>query len=514
MDLFDKLFECSTSHESLDRFLFGNMKSVTDFYNSEHRSIVQCKASVERFILLKSSILDDLDYERSHNRAFITILLDLCERLNLYSAIPRIYDVLKSNQILIGHRLQAALLYLCNIDCNSRLIERFEAICSCLQLSLETEEDNEKKVLATFLNFYASVIQNTPEEFGNRLRVTIKASLANQTYYFLQDQAITEATSIDYSNPNLAFVEIHAIIDRILNKSGRVKEFTLESETEILMETNTEYATQLKHVNRNFKSIRRISVDRFQGISDKDSIYFSLSRGVAILENEAQMYSYMNSYGSLHQAKMLSALDFIEFSSINNGIEIFDWSCGQGLATMVLLDYFKVKNISLKIFKIHLIEPSIVCLKRAALHIKTYDTNLELSTICSELDSIDTEKIACNSTTTKLHLFSNILDVETYSLGGLIEKIENTQSGINYFICVSPYITDPKADRIESFNRHFAQKNGEYKLLGEVSNGKRVHDSYWCCNNKFNNCMCEGHPHTCNGEKRWTRLVRVFKVNL
>jgi len=511
--LFDRLFDSSTSKDGLDSFLNENIQAITDSYNCEYESIIQYRDTIERFILLKAGIIEQLDYNHSYNKAFISMLLDLCERFSLYAATPRIYDVLEKNQIVIGHRLQAALLYLYNIDCNSRLIERFEEICENLQISLEEEEDNNSKILATFLNYYATVLLNTPLEYGTKLKLKIQESVDTASYIFFQDKSIYEALTIDISNPNIAFIQIQSIIDKILNKSGQIKHIIPDLET-LLIEQGTEYCELIKHVNRNFKSIRKVSIDIFKELSDKNEIYLSLGRGVAILENDKQMYSYMNSYGSVHQAKMLSALEFVNFSSITNNIEVFDWSCGQGLASIVLLDYLKTKRHPASISKITLIEPSIICLKRAALHITTFDNSIKLSTICKDLDSIALEDIKSNPEWTKVHLFSNILDVETFSLSRLIEKIDCTQKGVNFFICVSPYITDAKTDRVESFMRYFVRKNGSYHLLGEGTNGGRMHDTYWCCNNKFNNCMCAEHPHTCNGEKKWTRIIRVFKVDL
>ena len=120
----------------------------------------------------------------------------------------------------------------------------------------------------------------------------------------------------------------------------------------------------------------------------KDEVYNSLGRGVAILESESQMYSYMNSFGSSHHAKMLSALDKISFDEIDNDLEIFDWSCGQGLASMVFYEYMQNKSISMSIKSVTLIEPSNICLKRAALHVNHFDKACVIRTVCKDIDSL------------------------------------------------------------------------------------------------------------------------------
>ena len=83
MDLFEKLFSVSDSAYSLESFLAEEMKSVNDFYNSNYSSVLASKESIERFILFKSSIIEQLDYNKNYNKAFISILLDFCERYNL-----------------------------------------------------------------------------------------------------------------------------------------------------------------------------------------------------------------------------------------------------------------------------------------------------------------------------------------------------------------------------------------------------------------------------------------------
>ena len=98
MNLFEKLFAVSNSADSLDAFLNENMHSINDAYNSEYNSIVDSKESIDSFILIKANIIDQLDFQKSYNRAFVSILLDFCERFNLIAATPRIYYVLEKKQ--------------------------------------------------------------------------------------------------------------------------------------------------------------------------------------------------------------------------------------------------------------------------------------------------------------------------------------------------------------------------------------------------------------------------------
>lgn len=514
INLFEKLFAVSENSNSLDNFLNENIQIVYDFYNSNYSDTLTCKDSIERFILLKAKIIEQLDFKIGYNKTFISILLDFSERFNLNSAIPIIYSILESNEINIGHRLQAALLYMYNIDSSSRLVERFELICEKLQISIELEEDNETKALSTFLNYYATVILNTHIKFAESIRLKTQVAIEQSSYTFLKSKFISDALLVSLTNAASAYLQIQSIVDKLLSKVEFAQKYFIVDKEDLLIEENTDYSKLLLSSSQTFKSIRAIAVNKVRFLTNKNEIYYSLGRGVAILNEEAQMYSYLNSFGSAHHGKMLSALSKIQFESITNNVSLFDWGCGQGLASIAYYDYLKSKSISLNNTHLILIEPSVLCIKRAALHVKSFDNNIAVRTICKDLDSLKKYDLKSIDTNIKIHFFSNILDVDDFSIPKLISLIESTQKGVNYFVCVSPYVTDAKTERLDSFYKYFEAKYETFELLGDKTNGGRKEDEYWSCNNKYKNCMCAGHPFDCDGEKKWTRVIRVFKIEL
>ena len=69
--------------------------------------------------------------------------------------------------------------------------------------------------------------------------------------------------------------------------------------------------------------------------------YPGLSHGTAVLTTEEQCSAYIAAYGSMHQSKINEVLDKIRVDDFrNNDIQIIDWGCGQGLATVCLFDFF------------------------------------------------------------------------------------------------------------------------------------------------------------------------------
>ncbi|NDW13829.1 hypothetical protein D0T50_13155 [Bacteroides sp. 214] len=494
-NLFDNLFEISDSSDSLDNFLNENIQDIIEFCNSDYNNIVNCKQSIETFILLKCNIIDGLNYEETYNKAFISILLEFCERLNLRSSIISIYPIIDRNNLGVGSRLQAALLFLYNVDSNSTLINRFDEICQNLELAIEFEDDNEKKSITTFLNYYYCVIRDTyPHiKFASELKLKIEKALDNNIYQFLKHESIIQSLGVNYNNVD----DIQKIIDTLLEKT--IITHSVSDISKIIIETDTEYSNMLKDVAANFDSIRSISV-RHAG-SQKIT-----GRGVKILESEVELYGYFKSYGNMHKAKLQSA--FNALPSISSKINIIDWGCGQGFASMVFLEKYGHENIN----QITLIEPSEIALKRAALHCKKYCSKILLKTICKKLNDLDESDFNIPQSDITIHLFSNILDIDDYSLNRLINLIEKTLSKKDYFVCVSPYIDTIKTERLESFKRYFENKHtSSFQLLKEKLNGKV--GTYWKCNNHNNPCYDHNQKITGYCSNKWTRVINVFSVN-
>jgi hypothetical protein len=506
-NLFEKLFEISDTTDSLDKFLNENMQAVNEFYNSDYSHIVSCENSIERFILLKHSTIAQLDFDKSYNKSFVLMLLDYCERFNFGGATPRIYYILTNNNIAINSRLQAALLFLYpKPKTNSELVDRFYSICELLQLAIDTEEDNDSKSVTTFLNYYGIVVNDTQLEFAEQVKTKIIAAIQNETYGFLQNKNILAVADIELQDLAVVYAQIQTVIDSVLGKEDVGVYVSDKDKTakDFIVETDTDYSRELLSVPNDFDSIRSISV-RHAG-SQKIA-----GRGVKILESEEELYGYFKSFGNMHKAKLLSAFEvLLDFSSKLN---IVDWGCGQGFASMIFLEKYGNEFVN----HITLIEPSEIALKRAALHCKKYNSDVSLKTICKKLDDIEKSDFNLPHSDITIHLFSNILDIDGYSQNHLIELIEQTQSGESYFVCASPHIDAIKTERLESFKRYFEKYYDSFELLTEVTNTKN--NEFWCCNNTYTQGhINHGHYFNCNDfnecgcYNKWTRVIKVFKV--
>jgi len=487
--MFSQLLLNSTTTQNLGNFISTNQLIIEEFANSSIEIQRQEEGLFQQFVLLgaRAQMLDSLDFTQSTNRAFIAILFDYAERVNAIAAAVQLYQIIQRHHLGIGSRLEATMLYLYNVPNNQVYVDRLDGICSKLQTAINEEDDDDKRAVATFLNYYSSVVYNTAPHTQFVYDILSKVNALSNTYHFLQNEDIQNSLLLDISQPEAVYSTIQATIDRLLGKQRRLTVIPTE---EFIIEKNTDYAQLLSNCQRRFDSIRDIAVSKLTEIQNSDEVFRSLGRGVAILEQEEQLFSYLKSYGSMHKAKLLSSFSSFPFNEImGKHIEIYDWSCGQALATIVLLEYLGEKNIDLNIDRVTLIEPSEIALKRASLHVKHFAPEVRTRTVLKDMDSLEGTDVNSLDESVKIHLFSNILDVEAYSMQHLVEIIKHGIKGNNYMICVSPYINDIKTARFDSFVNSFSTMF-QFKILFQdvASRGQWINN--------------------------WTKLIKTFKVVL
>ena len=197
----------------------------------------------------------------------------------------------------------------------------------------------------------------------------------------------------------------------------------------------------------------------------RDSQGRTLNHGTAVLETEEQCCVYMSAYGPMHHHKLMRALDEHEFpySDLSDGVEIYDWGCGQAIGTMAVIEKLRQHGMLGKLRKVVLEEPSDIARNRAILHVKKTlgEYNAEIIAVSKYLPSDYGDN--SNSITsihveqpTAIHIFSNILDIETVSLKGVSKMI--TSSGKKHIVlCVGP--ANLKEERIRSFLNYFVENH-------------------------------------------------------
>jgi len=247
--------------------------------------------------------------------------------------------------------------------------------------------------------------------------------------------------------------------------------------TKHLIEKGTNYSYLLNaQTNPSFENIRKLSVKFVMQLPEevKTFLWEELENGVQVLESEGQLSMYMHAYGKMHLAKLLAAFDHLPMQIVDD-INLVDWGCGQGTATIAYFDYLNEKGLTQNVKSITLIEPSELAIKRAALHAHKLFPNAKIHTINKRFNEINTNEIPFGQHEIILHFFSNILDVEEFEIEDIYTKI-NCEKNTNYMVCVGPLLNDRRNQRMTDFVNYFSNSN----LLSEYENNE------WHCGWKIN----------------------------
>jgi hypothetical protein len=192
------------------------------------------------------------------------------------------------------------------------------------------------------------------------------------------------------------------------------------------------------------------------------------------------MTAYIFAYGKMHQAKLNYAFDklsdnFFEHEEIN----IIDYGCGQAIGTMCYADFLRKNHYSQKIKTITLIEPSEICLKRAALHTSVFFPDAEIKTVNEGFNDLNEKDIICSEETPTLHILSNVLDILNFDIYNFAELIKNNLKGKNQFVCAAPYYNGNEKDNRMDL---FASKiNGTNIFVRKHRANEFIPEKEWTC---------------------------------
>lgn len=203
-----------------------------------------------------------------------------------------------------------------------------------------------------------------------------------------------------------------------------------------------------------FEKVRNISYDFVQKLPSElvDELFEQLNRGVELLDSEPLLQMYFYSYGQMHAEKLTYAFKQLSpYIKSAEKIDIVDYGCGQGLATMCYHDFIKDYNLQQQVRSITLIEPSALALSRAELLCSHFFPDATIIAIQKGFDELLEDEIRIYIDCPTLHLFSNILDIETYDITPLAGKIKTSCQGDNEFVIVSPMQNSRRMSRIKEF---------------------------------------------------------------
>lgn len=256
------------------------------------------------------------------------------------------------------------------------------------------------------------------------------------------------------------------------------------------------YIEEIKHINNlNIPTIigicKRLVPDEW-----KRHPYHhpELKNGLSLLESEAAMNAYIAAYGEMHYVKCLAAMQNFPFDKLNGSIEIIDWGCGQGIASLCAIQILQERDKMMWLKKVTLIEPSKSTLNRAVENcLQTTKRSVRINPINAYLPSdkkLDNEinelSYECGNV---IHLFSNILDITSIDLWSLA-KIVSTFGRNQFIVCVGPL--NSYSVRIDQFSSIFGQQD----YFSAISNRyySRTSDSFYNYSCKTKCFLYNGEP--------------------
>ncbi len=180
--------------------------------------------------------------------------------------------------------------------------------------------------------------------------------------------------------------------------------------------------------------------------------------GRKVLVSDDELNAYLAAYGEIHIVKCRAALQNFPFDDLQMyAYEIFDWGCGQGIATLTLLDMLRERNKLSGLKKITLVEPSLPALTRARQWTAQFaGPGVEIVAVNKFIPSSADERmdeVLCR-TQVSINLMSNILDIKSLSLKWMAEKTSSLAVR-NYMVCIGPKFSRGTNTRISDFCGYF-----------------------------------------------------------
>ena len=182
------------------------------------------------------------------------------------------------------------------------------------------------------------------------------------------------------------------------------------------------------------------------------------------IKTDMQADCYLAAYGNSHKKKLDYLFEtYWNRLNITQDFEVFDYGCGQGLATISLLENLDI-NVLHYLKRITLIDRSPLILNIAERYTRDiinsimnrYEISIDYN-IRTISASLPTANETFNHPSVKspisIHLFSNVLDMQFIDLNKMAYAVKHCGSNLHYVLATHPgtYNVDPNGERMTKF---------------------------------------------------------------
>jgi tetratricopeptide (TPR) repeat protein len=224
-------------------------------------------------------------------------------------------------------------------------------------------------------------------------------------------------------------------LSRMSNKAQEVAQEDLDRGRDKDGKIEDQVITKLQTLTKIKGNIFYDDIKKFAIQEIKVNVWEELDRGRAILETQDQLNYYWKSHAPMIKNQWETVFKNFKVDSFDDGFEIIDYGCGQGLACFLFLEEF-YSDFKKDVSKVKLIDPSSSALQRAKMILECCSSNMQIVDINKKLDDLETKDLETDQNFWKIHLFSNILDIDNFDIFKLFNKIIKS-TGDHTFLAVS-----------------------------------------------------------------------------
>ncbi len=333
-----------------------------------------------------------------------------------------------------------------NITIESFLDSTFKVTIADNMFNLRFLEKLVKKIQQ---NTTATKISDLYQSIDKTTILDILAEKKSQQTNLFTSQNISKTQETNKNNENLNELDFDKSYFKNLKK---------------MKETNNKQSLSTQHENTSYsKYIQSIDVPNFEKIR-------RYCNNLADENKADEMQKYLAENGKMYKAIIYDALEQFITQIDGETLTIVDWGCSQGIASMLVLDYIREKQLDIDVAKVILIDDDDLKLNRAIIQTKIFTNdateilklNIQDDTINDTTEDIFTDNV--------LNLFAN--DKENVHP----ESLNDRYADQSYFMCVSSQdneTIDNIQNEIEMINdiRNISNRDGK---IGKFQRYERI----------------------------------------
>lgn len=317
---------------------------------------------------------------------------------------------------------------------NNKSIDEEKLIDLVIQWVVDEFKKLYKKDITQFPKSYLRIndeAKRVGKELLRKGNTDINLAFLAGTYHFRKENITLDMFITTSSEEYLTAIKSVSIPTMTDNKESINKKVEVE---------NSAYSQKINSITTpNFEKIRRVSANYMGSIGDETKVNY-----------QKKFYSYMADNGKRDKALLYSAFDTFLMNLDGKTINIVDWECGQGMTSMLLIDYIREKQLNIDVLEIYLVDTDAFAVSRAKAHIDVLKNDDTYISVVNN-DSVNVNDLQNIQTDIDATVFLN-LNGSTEAYFNIIKNEDGLDFILPiYYVLLNTKEHDIYADRIYNF---------------------------------------------------------------